>query len=85
MPEGEELLGNAQHQQQQVRDGQAEEVVVGGRVHVLVSRNDDASADVALLRKEKEKVIGEVNFFLPLLPLLLLLGSGLFACLFLSL
>jgi hypothetical protein len=42
-----DLLGDAREEQHQVRDGQAEEVVVGGGVHRLVPGDDDAGADVA--------------------------------------
>ncbi len=55
-------------------------------MHVLVSRNDDASADVALGEEEKEgekKVIGEVNFVTA--ATVVVVFGGLFACLFLSL
>lgn len=41
------LRWQAGHEQQEVRDGEAEEIVVGGRVHVLAAGDDHARAHVA--------------------------------------
>ncbi|CAN8010419.1 unnamed protein product, partial [Ixodes pacificus] len=47
LPELVQLLGQTEHQQQEIGHGEAEEVVVGRGVHVPVARDDDTGADVA--------------------------------------
>ena len=54
-PDLVDLGGHAKHEEQQVGYGQAEEVVVGGGVHGLVARDDDAGADVAHRARHEDR------------------------------
>lgn len=52
-----DLQGHAKKQDQEVRDGQAEEVVVGGCLHSLVPKNHQAHQDIASDSHHKNQCI----------------------------
>ena len=47
VPEGVRLLRQAKDQEQEVRNGQVKQVIVGGSVHVLLPSNHSARADIS--------------------------------------
>lgn len=59
LPEHVELLRQAEHEQQQVGDGETEEVEVGGRVHVLVAGDHRARAQVADGARQQDDAVDD--------------------------